>query len=99
MRYAAIFSILLLAGCSVTHGQPIDTNLVGQLEQNIATQADATKLLGAPRATSLSGDGTAVLIWSYVHATSFGGAESTTVYLTFGPDGRLSSKNVSVTKQ
>jgi hypothetical protein len=87
-------ALVLLPGCA-TIGKPVDVSLVDQLQQNIATPADAIKLLGQPTTTTVTSVGTTVMVWSYAHGTAFGSAESKAVYLTFGADGRLQSKTVS----
>lgn len=83
----ATFAILL-AACGATVGHDFNFADTAKLAVGTSTVADAQALFGKPAGMNVA-NGTTYVMWMYGHS-DFGGAnaESRTLTLTFGPDGR-----------
>jgi membrane-associated protease RseP (regulator of RpoE activity) len=101
-----VLAIVTLAGC-VSSGRPVDQTRVAAFQRGKTTSAQVLAALGPPNGSSVLGDGSSVLVYTYTHAQArpetfipiigplVGGADATsqTISFTFGPDGVLRSQS------
>ena len=97
MKSLMIIAPALIAACvgCASVGTDFDANQADQLQVNVTTKAEAVKILGQPRATTVTSEGISVYVWSFAHAVVFAGATSKAIYLTFNKDDILIRKAVT----
>jgi hypothetical protein len=95
MRFAAVGVVLgFITGCAtVESGQKFDTSAEARLEVGQTTVTDAEAWFGKPTQVTQNSDGSKVLVYVHVVAhgnfVGHGSAETETLGLSFGPDGKL----------
>jgi hypothetical protein len=88
MRKILVVMALAASACSSV-GRPLPLNSLRTLEPGKSTPADAVALLGQPYAVATSATKATTYVWTYSHASAFGGAYAESVRLKFDDKGVL----------
>jgi len=94
MRKIVLLALLTLLSACATVGKDFDLALLEQLEVNVSTVDDAIALFGPFSTQTVGPTGIRTYGWSYAHTNGLSGrSESRSLFLSFGPDGKLLQKS------
>lgn len=84
-------AVPLVLGCA-TSGHKVDAAQVDAFQVGVATKDQVIAAFGRPTSFVNATDGSTHLVWSWAHASAFGGAKAEAFTFVFDPQGILIRK-------